>query len=112
MAIKLNTRPGQLRHRLVLEAPVFAADGGGGTARSWETSVILWAQIIPLSPAPDVDAERPGGQVRYRVICRHRTEVKVGQRFRNGPQYLGIEAVFDPDGTARWLECRCREHQP
>jgi len=104
-------RPGQLRKRLVLEKPVFSSDGGGGTSRSWQVATSLWGAVTPMSPAAGVEAEQPGGAVRYRVTCRHRTDIRPGHRFRNGAQILQIDAVIDPDSTRRWTECRCREHQ-
>lgn len=106
-----TTRPGDLRHRLILERPVFQSDGGGGTTRSWQLAATLWGAIAPQSPGQSVEAEQPGGQVNYRVTCRFRGDIKPGQRFRTGQQTLEIYAVVDPDGRKRWIECRCREHQ-
>jgi len=111
MGDHLKMNPGRLRHRLVLEQPVFTSDGGGGTSRSWQTTATLWAAVSPLSPASNVDAEQPGGHIGYRVICRYRSDIRPGQRFREGHQHLDIYAVVDPDGRKRWAECRCREHQ-
>lgn len=106
-----GTRPGDMRHRLLLEQPVFSSDGGGGTARSWQAAASLWGAITPLSPARGIEAEQPGGRINYRVTCRFRTDIKPGQRFRTTQQTLEIDAVVDPDGRRRWIECRCREHQ-
>lgn len=111
MASLLALSAGQLRHRLILEQPAFASDGGGGTARSWQTAATLWGAVTPLSPASNVDAEQPGGRIGYRVICRYRSDIRPGQRFRDGQRNLDIYAVVDPDGRKRWIDCRCREHQ-
>lgn len=111
MSDHLTMRSGQLRHRLVLEQPVFTSDGGGGTTRSWQVTATLWAAVTPMSLAGAADAEQPGGRIGYRVICRYRSDLRPGQRFRDGQQHLDIYAVVDPDGRRRWVECRCREHQ-
>ena len=105
-------RPGQLRKRLVLETPIDASDGGGGTTRSWQVATSFWGAVTPMAAGPGIDAEQPGGAIRYRVTCRHRTDIRPGHRLRNGTQTLSIDAVLDPDGTRRWTEARCHEHQP
>lgn len=102
---------GELRSRLVLERPVYIGDGGGSTSRSWQTATSLWGAVVPLAPASGVEAEQPGGRVRYRVTCRYRTDIKTGQRFRLGNRILEIDVVVDPDGRRRWIECRCQERQ-
>jgi len=105
------TRPSALSHRLVLEEPVFTADGGGGSSVSWQSIASFWAAIVPSAPSQDVTAERPGAQVRYRVTCRYRGDVKPRQRLRFGSRLLAIDGVIDPDTTKRWIEIHCREQQ-
>ncbi len=105
------SHPGHLRHRLVLEHPVFAADGGGGSQRSWQVVTSFWGALAPFSPRHDVDAEKPGSAVHFRVTCRYRTDIRPGQRLRSGSDVLTIDAAIDPDGQRRWLEILCREHQ-
>lgn len=48
--------PGELRHRLTLEAPVETPDGAGGVTRSFATVATLWAAVTPVSMRGGVEA--------------------------------------------------------
>ena len=105
----MSARIGALRHRVVLERPVRAADEGGGAAETWEPVAELWAMIESRSGKEAVEADRVSGSRKLDVTIRHRDDVTPGMRFRLGDRQLEIRAVLGEDGRRRWLKCDCEE---
>lgn len=102
-------RPGALRHKLTLEAPTRTGDGGGGAEVSWSPVDEVWARIEARSGAETVTAEKRASRLSHTVTLRWRADLDPTQRLRLGARVLEIEAVSDPDGRRRWLQCRCTE---
>ncbi len=105
----MSARIGALRHRVVLERPVRAADDGGGAAETWEPVATLRAAVTARSGKEEVFADRVSGERRVEVTIRHRDDVTPGMRFRLGARRLDIRAALDEDGRRRWLKCDCEE---
>lgn len=98
-----------LRHRVVLEAPIDTPDGVGGFSRSYMTLAQLWAKIETRGARADFIAEREEQQTSFRVIIRWRDDVEQTMRFDHRGRKLLIESVIDPDERRRLLVCDCRE---
>ena len=64
------TAPGELRHRLVLEAPVETPDGAGGVTRSYAALATLWAKMTPVAARGDVVADDLAAAVTHRIVIR------------------------------------------
>jgi SPP1 family predicted phage head-tail adaptor len=102
-------RIGALRHRIVLEAPVRAADGGGGATVTWTTVAELWAAIEPIAGSESVLGEGIAGRVSHEIVVRHQSGIEPAMRFRQGERLFEIKAVLDVDERRRMLRCLCRE---
>lgn len=102
-------RPGALRHKLILEAPTRTGDGGGGAEVSWHKVDDVWVEITPGQGAETFTAEKRTSHLSHTVTLRWRADLAPTQRLRTGTRVLEIEAVADPDGRRRWLQCRCTE---
>lgn len=102
-------RIGTLRHRVLLEAPVRSADGGGGATVAWMPVAEVWAGIGPGTGSESVLAESLGGRVSHEIVLRHRAGVEPAMRFRLGARRFEIVAVLDVDERRRMLRCLCRE---
>jgi SPP1 family predicted phage head-tail adaptor len=100
---------GKLRHRLVLETPSLADDGGGGAALGWTAVAEVWGSVEATSGGEGVRADRVTGTRQVLVTIRHRADVGPAMRFRLGARRLAIRAVLDPDGRERFLRCLCEE---
>lgn len=101
--------PGRLRHRLMLEAPVAAADGLGGHLVTWVEIATVDALVEPRSESSRFGADQTREETTHRVTLRHRPDVASGSRFRFGARILEIVTVHDPDESGRYLVCRTRE---
>jgi SPP1 family predicted phage head-tail adaptor len=103
----VKARIGRLRHRLTLEASARAGDGGGGAVSTWETVAELWGAVEAVAGKEAVMADRVSGEASYRIVIRHRDDLRPAMRFRRGAEAFGILAVLDADGRRRFLVCDC-----
>jgi SPP1 family predicted phage head-tail adaptor len=105
----VKARIGKLRHRLTLENPWRAADGGGGAAVAWEAVAEIWGAIETASGGERVSAGRLSGETQPVITVRYREDIRPAMRFVRGDRRFGIRAVLDPDGRRRFLRCLCEE---
>jgi SPP1 family predicted phage head-tail adaptor len=101
-------RIGALRHRLTLQSPSRADDGGGGAVVTWQTVAELWAAVRPISGDERLRADAVSGRITHEVWIRHRADVVPAMRFTDGARTLEITAVLDPGRRDR-LKCLCEE---
>jgi SPP1 family predicted phage head-tail adaptor len=94
--------PGELKRRLVLEAPVESADGAGGVTRGYEAVMTLWASVEPVSARGAVVADAPGATVTHRIVMRRRGAVTARHRFVEGTTVYRIVTLRE-DATRRFL---------
>lgn len=102
-------RIGDLRHRVLLEMPVRADDGGGGAIVTWTPVADLWAGIAPATGGEDVVGEGIAGRVSHELLVRYRSGIAPAMRFRLGDRTFEIKAVLDIAERRRMLRCLCRE---
>ena len=100
---------GRLARRLVLEAPVDAADDIGGASRSWVVVATLWGEIESLRGETRLAADRLEQAITHRVTLRWRPGVTAQMRLRLGARVFVIRAARDPDESRRRLVLDCEE---
>jgi SPP1 family predicted phage head-tail adaptor len=103
------TAPGELRHRLVLEAPVETPDGAGGVSRSYATLAAVWAKVTPVAARSEVVADDPGATVTHQIVVRKRSDMTTQHRFRLGARVYRIVALRDQDASGRFTEIAAQE---
>ena len=101
--------PGELNHRLVLEAPVETPDGAGGVTRSFAEVATLWAAVQPSGAAGEIVAAATGATVTHRILIRARSDVTTRHRLREGTRIFRIVALREQDGTGRFTEIAAEE---
>ena len=99
--------PGQFNWRLMLEAPVEAADGAGGVTRSYVAIATLWASLEPVSARGNVIASALGATITHRIGIRYRADITLRHRFRDGSQIFRIVAMRNRD--KRFLDIDAEE---
>lgn len=100
---------GELRTRVILEAPVDSVDDSGALVRAWQPLASVWARVSPKRGAEIFVAGEQESVLTSEVVVRWRPEVASPMRFRIGGRALLIRAAFDPDGCRRFLVCTCEE---
>jgi SPP1 family predicted phage head-tail adaptor len=106
------TTIGNLRHRLMIEAPDDEPDGAGGFVRVWNPLGQAWAAIEPLSAAAAVVADQRVGALTHRVLLRLRRDLTLNHRFRLGARVFTIRVLRDREEDGRFLECLVAEERP
>lgn len=103
-----------LTRKLILEAPVQAADGAGGFSESWVALGVHWAEV---KPGTGREAEAAGlsvSRVPYRITVRAAPQGSpsrpvAGQRFVDALRKFRVIAVTEADPGAKYLVCTARE---
>lgn len=100
---------GELRERLTLEAPLRAADGGGGATVTWTEVAVLWAKVTPRGGSERFELDRVAGKASHEIVIRYRSDVTPSMRFRTGTRVFDIRVAVDLDGRRHWLKCLAEE---
>jgi SPP1 family predicted phage head-tail adaptor len=103
------TDPGELRERLVLEAPVETPDGAGGAVRGFATLATVWASLTPSGARGDFVADDAGATVTHRIVIRVRTDLTTRHRVRKDARIFRIVSLRDLDGGGRFLLIEAEE---
>ena len=85
--------PGELRHRLALEAPVETPDGAGGVTRGYAIVAMLWAAVTPVAASGEVIADALAAKATHRIVIRSGPDVTTRHRLRAGTRVLRIVAL-------------------
>jgi SPP1 family predicted phage head-tail adaptor len=102
------TAAGELKYRLVLEAPVETPDGQGGVALSYATAATVWASLQPAADRPDTAAGGRGAVVTHHIIIRAGPELTTRHRFRLDTRIFRVVAVREQD-AGRFLFVHAEE---
>lgn len=102
---------GDMRHRLALEAPLSAEDGGGGAKETWALVAEVWGAIRPISGSESVEADGLRGRVSHEIWIRYRN-LAPEMRFVLGPRVFDIRAAIDVGERRRFLRCLVEERVP
>ena len=103
---------GDLRHRLVLEAPNPADDGQGGQGDPWASPVTLatvWGRVEPLRGRERQHAGQIEARHSHRITIRYRDDVTTAHRVRLGTRVFNIRAMANREERDRWLMLLCEE---
>lgn len=100
---------GDLRHRVAVERPVRAGDGGGGAIVTYVHVAEVWAAIWPRTASEDLALDRVAGKATHDVWMRYRADVKPEMRLRFGAREFDIRGAINIDERGRWLKCIVEE---
>ena len=100
---------GDMRRRLVIEAPIETVDDNGGASRVYVSAGEIWAHVMPLRMTHGFAAACEEQVVTHHVTFRFRNGVDVAMRFRDGQRIFYIRAVEDVDERRTHLRALCEE---
>lgn len=101
---------GALDRRLILQSPVEIPDGAGGVSRDYTAVGTLWGSVTTLGGRADIEAERPGAALRFRIVLRFRDDITTRHRLLDGAHIYRIVAVREI-ARRRFLEIDAEERQ-
>ena len=68
-------RAGRLRHRVVIQQPVNAADATGQMVATWTTVGTVWAAVEPLNGREYMTAQQVDSETTTRIRTRYGSEI-------------------------------------
>ncbi|MFZ5733483.1 MAG: phage head closure protein [Pseudomonadota bacterium] len=89
------TDAGDLRWRVVVEAPLGTPDDQGGEVRTYVSVATVWAAIVPLKSTTDVEADADGVTLRFRIIVRAPLDLTLRHRLRQGERSYRIASFHE-----------------
>lgn len=100
---------GRMRERVIIQTKVFADDGMGGGAASWEDVATVWGQVSPLRGMEALHALQMQAAVSHRVTIRYLAGVTAAMRVLWGERTFNIRSVINSDERRRYLQLMCEE---
>lgn len=91
---------GQLRSRLVLEAPVEAPNGQGGFIRTYQPVATIWASLEARAHREVMAGDALRRSISHRIRMRPGADLSVRHRFRLGERLFLIHAFSESRITA------------
>jgi SPP1 family predicted phage head-tail adaptor len=99
-----------LKHRIILQKPVYSRDEMGGTATFWVDSATLWAAIEPMKSVESFEFQKDQFKRTHKITCRYRADIAPNLRFRKGGRVFHIKSVLDVNEEGHTLEAICEEN--
>jgi len=101
----------ELRHRISILRPVTEIDDEGNILSSSVQEVgKAWALVLPFAAKISEGYAEKVQEVDYRVVVRHRTDVRVTDIVEwNGKRLIPIAPPYPLGGKKQWLVLECRE---
>ena len=100
---------GRLRHRLVFENESLAADGQGGSTRTWGTRATVSGSIKPLRSEERFYNEQLNANGTHEVVIRYRSDIEASDRISFDSRYFQIVGIINPNERDRQLVITCKE---
>lgn len=102
-------RPGQLRHRVTIQAKTITRGTDGSVIESWADTATVWAAVEPLTgreywAAQQINAERT---VKFRI--RYRSGITPQMRISYSSRTFDIKSVINVEEQNRELLLMCEE---
>ncbi len=99
---------GQLNHRLSIEQPVLAPDGGGGFTVAWQEVAEIYAAISELAGGELLQNGMITPSAPCRITILHRSDMREDMRLTGNGRIYEIVSLRDPDGKNTYLEVIAR----
>jgi SPP1 family predicted phage head-tail adaptor len=94
--------PGELRHRITIEAPTDTQNEYGEPVQGWQPIATVWAAKQDLAGREFVAAQQTQAEVTTRFRLRYRDGITAKMRIRTADGTLyNVASVQDPDGYRR-----------
>jgi SPP1 family predicted phage head-tail adaptor len=100
---------GGLTDRIQLQQREMAPEDEGGHTVLFVPVGNLWARVTAVGGRPMQMADGRSVAISHTVVLRHRTDVRLGDRFIYRGRRLQVESAEDITGRRRFLACRCTE---
>jgi len=100
---------GRLRHRITFQQESLAADGQGGSTRSWSTRASAFASMKPLRAEERFYNEQLNHTGTHQFTIRYRTDLDETDRIKFGGKFYQITGIINPNESDRQLVITAKE---
>jgi SPP1 family predicted phage head-tail adaptor len=104
-----RTSIGQMRHRIVVEAPLRVPDGAGGVIETWTAVATLWARIADRTGSEAFAADGISGRLTHEITLRPHADLVPRHRIRLAARIFHILAVRTLGEALDRVTCLCEE---
>lgn len=105
----ITHRAGELKQRVVVEAPTVARNAQGGFSETWATAEQRYAKIEPLTGREFFEAQRVDSDVTHMITMRYYSGLTTSHRITYGSRTFYIESVLNTDERDWKTVCMCTE---
>ena len=102
-------KPGQQRHKVIIQSTSQAADAYGALVDTWGTFATWWASIAPITGREYVSDGKVNSEVTTRMKGRWISGILPAMRAKFGTRIFSIVAVINIDERNREIELLCKE---
>lgn len=103
-------RAGLFRHRISIQAHSTTQDGYGQESITWNTGIICWSLVEPISGRQFLSRSGEAYEVTHRITLRYRTGITPKNRILFGSRVFQIVFVENPQESNIELKILCKEN--
>ena len=102
-------KPGQQRHKILIQSASQAADSYGALVDTYSTFATWWASISPITGREYVSDGKVNSEVTTRMRGRWISGILPAMRAKFGTRIFSIVAVININERNREIEILCKE---
>jgi SPP1 family predicted phage head-tail adaptor len=106
---EIAIKPGELRHRVVIQQKTVSKDAEGIALDSWSDVATVWAAVESLRGREYFSASAFTTEVTHRVRTRYRPGITPAMRVLYGLRIFDIQEVIDVNESHAEIQLMCRE---
>jgi SPP1 family predicted phage head-tail adaptor len=103
---------GQMRERVVIQAPTDTVDGIGSVSTTWATVSTVWARVQPADARERIVGDRLAAKGEYEVTIRYLTGLTPSHKLTWRSRDLMISRILNTDEQRRFLTLLCTDPAP
>ena len=100
---------GRLRHRINFQQESLAADGQGGSTRTWTSRSFASASMKPLRAEERFYNEQLNHTGTHEFVIRYRTDIAETDRIKFNGKFYQITGIINPNERDRQLVITAKE---
>jgi SPP1 family predicted phage head-tail adaptor len=95
---------GKLDQRVTIQTATLAADGGGGSTKTWAALATVWARVVPKTGRESMEADRVNATSSFLFVIRNRSDVNETCRFVWAGETYNVRNVRRTGTRTMYLE--------
>ena len=102
-------RSGNLKHKIDIQEPIETKNSFGEIESTWQTFVIAYASIVPISGKEYFSSSRLNSEVTHKLEIRYTQNILPKMRVSYGERVFNIESVINIREERKTIQLMCIE---